>query len=71
MVTESPLKMKQAFYISLKVLFVLKIINLLAVLFGHAERLLDQKSKADFENDDVTTWETNICNKNIVQYVQK
>ena len=71
MVTESPLEMKQAFYIPLKVLFVFKMIKFLPGLFGHAERRLDRKSKIDFKNDDVTTWETNICNKNIVQYLQK
>ena len=67
MVTECPLKMKQAFYIPLKVLFVLKMIKFLPGLFGHTERQLDQKSKIDFKNDDATTWETNICIENIVQ----
>ena len=39
---ESPLKMmKNAFYFTLKALFVLKIFNFLSGLFGHVEKQLD------------------------------
>ena len=40
--TESPLKvMKNAFYFTLKALFVLKIIKFLSWFFGHADKQLD------------------------------
>ena len=39
---ESPLKlMKNAFYFTLKALFVLKIFKFLSLLFGHVEKRLD------------------------------
>ena len=40
--TESPLKMmKNAFYITLEALFVLKIFKILSYFFGHVEKRLD------------------------------
>ena len=40
--TESPLKlMKNAFYFTLKALFVLKIVKFLSWLFGHVDKQLD------------------------------
>ena len=55
--TESPLKMmKNAFYFTLKALFVLKIFKFLPWLYGgHVEKRLDQK-EVDFKIYDVTTW---------------
>ena len=42
--TESPLKMmKNAFYFTLKALFVLQIFNFLSWLFGHVAKRLDWK----------------------------
>ena len=38
LVTESPLKMKNAFYFTLKALFVPKIFKFLWWLFGHVEK---------------------------------
>ena len=44
MATESPLKMmKNAFYFTLKALFVLKIFKFLSVLFDYVEKRLDRK----------------------------
>ena len=38
-ITESPLKMmKNAFYFTLKALFVLKVFKFLSLLFGHVEK---------------------------------
>ena len=38
---ESPLKMKNAFYFTLKTLFLLKIFKFLSWLFGYVEKRLD------------------------------
>ena len=52
---ESPLKLlKNAFYFTLKALFVLKIFTFLSWLSGHVFR------KVNFKIHDVTTWSTNI-----------
>ena len=57
--TEVALKMmKNAFYFTLKSLFVLKIFKFLSWLFGHVEKLVDYKYKINFKVYDVTTWET-------------
>ena len=50
MATESPLKlMKNAFYFTVKAVFVLKIFKFLPWFFGHIEKRLDQKDKANFK----------------------
>ena len=47
--TESPLKMmKNAFYVTLKALFVLKIFKFLSWYFGHVEKRVDLKDKVNF-----------------------
>ena len=70
--TESSLKlMKNAFYFTLKSLFVLRIFKFLSWLFGHAEKRLDLKDKVNFKIYDVITWLTNNCNKHIDQYLKK
>ena len=56
---------KNAFYFSLKPLFVLKIFKFLSWLFDHREKLLDLKDKVDFNNYDVRAWLTNNCNGHI------
>ena len=62
LVTQGPSKMtKNAFYFSLKALFVIKIFKLLSWLFGHVEKRLDEKDKVNFKIYDVITWETNNC----------
>ena len=59
--TESPLKvMKNAFYFTLKALFVLKIYKFLSWLFGHVKKRVDEKGKVNFRIFDVTIWEANI-----------
>ena len=61
--TESPLKiMKNAFYFTLKGLFVLKIFKFLSSIFGYVEKQLGLKDKIHFKIYDVTTWETNNWN---------
>ena len=48
--TESPLKiMRNAFYFTLKALFVLKIFKFLFWLFGHVGKQLDKKTNVDFK----------------------
>ena len=54
--------MKNAFYLTLKVLFVLKTFKFLSWLSGHVEKRLDLDDKSNFKIYDVTTWETNNYN---------
>ena len=63
--------MKNAFYFTLKVLFVLKLFRPLSRLFGRIEKQLDQKDKINFKIYDVTAWLTNNCNTHIEQYLKK
>ena len=58
--------MGKAFYFTLKVLVILKKFN----FFGHVEKRLDYKDKANFEIYDVTNYLTNNCNTNIDQYLK-
>ena len=59
--TESPLKMmKNAFYFTLKALFVLKIFNFLSLLFSHVEKQLDWKDKLISK-----IWRDNLVNKQL------
>ena len=70
--SESPLKkMKNAFYLILKALFVLKIFKFLFCLFGHGERTACLKDKDNFKIYDTTTWLTNNYNTHIAQYLSK
>ena len=71
--TESSLKItKNAFYFTLKALFVLKIFKFLSWLFGHVEKRLDYKAKVNFKiYDIIIIWETNNYNINIIQYLKK
>ena len=51
--TKNPLKvMENAFCLTLKTHFVLKIFS----LFGHVEKCLDKKDKVNFKICDVSTW---------------
>ena len=63
--------MKNAFYFTLKALFVLKIFKFLSCLFGHAEKRLDLKHKVNFKIYDATTWEANNFNTYIALYLKK
>ena len=45
--------MKKAFYLTLKSLFILKMLNFLSWRFGQAERQLDYKYKISFKIYDV------------------
>ena len=70
--TESPLKMmKNAFYVTSKALFVLKIFKCLSWLFGHGAKRLHEKYNFNFEFYDVTPWLTNNCNTHTVQYLMR
>ena len=65
--TESSLEMmKNAFYSTLKALFVLKIFKFLYSIFGHVEKWLDKKDKVNFKTCDITTLETNNYNNTLV-----
>ena len=49
--TESPLKMMEnAFYFTLKFLFVLKIFKLLSSLFGHVEKTARLERRQNLDN---------------------
>ena len=63
--------MKNAFYFTLKALFVLKIFKFLSQLFGHTERRFYWKDKVIFKIVDVATWLTNNCKTYIVQCLKK
>ena len=71
--TESPLKiMKNAFYVTLKILFVLKVFKCLSLLFDHVGKRLDWKDKVNFKIDEIVAWLTitmlpNISKKAIRQ----
>ena len=70
--TESFLKMiKNAFYFTSKVLFVLKIFKILSWLFGHAAKRLEKKDKVNFKLYHVASWLINNRNKHIAQYLEK
>ena len=57
--TENPLKMmKNAFYFTLKALFILNIFKCLSWLFGHVEKRLDQKDQVIFKIHDATILST-------------
>ena len=62
--------MKEAFYFTLKALFVLKIFKFLSSHFGHVEKRLDWREKVYFKTYDATTWLTNIWNKQTAQYLK-
>ena len=51
---------KNAFYFTLKSLFVLKIFNFLSWLFGHVAKRLDKKDKINVKFYDVRAWLTKI-----------
>ena len=69
---ESPLKMtKNAFYFTLKALFVFEIFTFLSSLFGYVEKRLDKKAKANFKiYYHVTNWTTDIYNTQITPLSQ-
>ena len=70
MASESLLKnMKNAFYFTLKALFILKVFKYLSWLFGHVGKRLHKKDQVNFKIIDVRTWFTNIYNTHIYQYV--
>ena len=58
--------MKNAFYFTLKTLFVLRYLN-----FDCVEKRLDWKDKLHFAIYDVTTCVTTSCNTYIDQYLKK
>ena len=62
--------MKNAFYFTLKALFVLKILKFLFWLIVHVEEN-DFIRKVNFKIYDVTSWETNNYNTHIAQYYQE
>ena len=72
LMTESPLKMmKNAFYFTLKALFVFKIFKFLLWLFGHVQKTARLERYVNFKTHDVTTWLTNNFNTHITQYLKK
>ena len=69
---ESPLKlMKNAFYITLKALFVLKIFKFLSWLFGHPGKRFGKKVKFNFKICDVKDWEAINYNTHVAQHLKE
>ena len=69
---ESSLRMmKNTFYFTSKVPFVLNIIKFLSWLFGDIAKRLDKEDKVNFKFYDVTAWLTNDYNTHIAQYLQE
>ena len=56
--------MKNASYLVLKALFVLKVFKFLSFL-SHVGKRLDKKAKVNFKIYDIATWETNNYNAHI------
>ena len=57
--------MKNAFYFTLKALFVYEIFTFLTWLFGYVEKRLDKKVMLNFKISDATDWATNNDNTHI------
>ena len=69
---ESSLKiMKNTFYFTSKVLFILKIFKFFSELFGHVTKKFDWKDKVSFKFYDVTAWLANNSDTHIAQYLGK
>ena len=62
--------MKNAFYFTLKILFVLKIFKFCPDLLDHVGKFLDRKAKVNFRNYNVINWETNNYNTAIAKYLK-
>ena len=62
---------EKTFYFMLKHLFVLEIFTFLSLLFGYAEKRLDEKAMVNIKIFDVTDWTTNNCNTHITQNIKK
>ena len=62
--------MKNAFYFTLKALFILKVLKFLSSLFSHAEKMT-WLERFNFKIYDVTAWLTNNYNTHIAQYLKK
>ena len=59
---ESSLQMlKNAFYFTLKALFIFKIFKFLSLLFGHVKKRLDKKVKVNFKIFGITNLEKTIA----------
>lgn len=70
--SESPLKMtKSVFCFILKTCFVFKIFKFLWWSFRSYRKRSDKEANVNFENYDVTYWETNNYNKHTAQYLKK
>ena len=70
--SESPLKMmKNAFYSTLKALFVFKVLNFCPEVLIKQKKWLGQNDKVNFKIYGVKTQLRNHCNTHIVQYFTK
>ena len=63
--------MKNAFYFTLKALFVLSIFYFFSWFCGHAEIWLDYQDKVNSKIYGLTTWKTSNCNVHIAKYLKK
>ena len=63
--------MKNAFYLTSKALFVLKIFRFLLWPLGNLAKRLDKKDKGIFKFYGITAWLTNNRDTHIAQYFEK
>ena len=63
--------MKNAFYFTIKSVFVLKIFTFLSWLFDYVEKRLDEGIRVNFKFYYVTTWETSNGDTYCAQYHSK
>ena len=72
LVAKSPFKMmKNAFYFTLKAIFILEIFKFLFWLFGHVGKRLDKKPKINSKIYDVTNWVTDSYDTYIARYLKE
>ena len=62
---------KNAFYFTLKAIFILKIFEFLPWLFDSVEKRRDWKDKVNFKIYEVATWLKNSYTTHIAQYLKK
>ena len=63
--------MKNAFYFTLKAVFVVEIFTFLSGLSGYIEKRLNKKENFHFKIYDITDWTTNNYKIHIAQYPKK
>ena len=63
--------MKNAFYLTSKAIFILKIFKFFSWLFGYVAKRLDKKDMFEFKFNDITACLANNFDTRIPQYLEK